>query len=74
MVQLIIKVEDDYGNWKYVYVPDNDIMLEGESHNFVSSNDIRMVLNAYRTGKLQLFPWCSKNFKDRYTIRKDIRL
>ena len=68
------KAEDDYGKWNYVLVPDNDIMLEGESHNFVSSNDIRMVLNAYRTGKLQLFPWGSKDFKDRYKTRKDIRL
>lgn len=68
------KVEDDCGKWKYVVVPDNDIMLEGESHNFVSSNDIRMVLNAYRTGKLQLFPWGSKDFMDRYKTSKDIRL
>lgn len=68
------QVEDDYGNLSYVYVPDNDIMLEGETHNYVSCNDVRMVLDAYKTGKLQFFPWGSKNYKDRYKVSKDIRL
>ncbi len=67
------QVKDDYGNKSYVYVPDNDIMLQGETHNYVSDNDIRMVLDAYRTGKLQLFPWGSKNLRDRHKVTKDIR-
>lgn len=67
------QVEDDYGNESYVYVPDNDIMLQGESHNYVSDNDVRMVLEAHRTGKLQLFPWGSKCFRDRHKVSRDIR-
>lgn len=67
------QVKGDCGNEYYVYVPDNDIMLQGETHNYVSDNDVRMVLEAHRTGKVQLFPWGSKNFQDRHKVTKDIR-
>ncbi|MDD4189405.1 MAG: hypothetical protein PHX37_04900 [Eubacteriales bacterium] len=67
------QVEDENGNRNCVYVPDNDIMLQGEAHNHVSDNDIRMVLNAYKTGKVQLFPRGCKNIKDRRKVNKDIR-
>jgi len=58
-------VNDSYGSNYDVYVPNNDIMLEGASQNYVYSNDIRMVLDAYRTGEVQLYPWGSKDYNKR---------
>jgi hypothetical protein len=46
-------------------------MLQGEAHNYASNNDIRMVLNAYKTGRPQLFPWGSKNIRDRHKVNKE---
>jgi hypothetical protein len=58
-------VNDDYGSNYDVYVPNNDIMLEGAAQNYVYSNDIRMVIEAYRTGEVQLYPWGSKDYNKR---------
>lgn len=67
-------VTDEYGSNYTVYVPNGDIMLEGESYNYVTSNNIRMVLDAYSTGRLQLYPWGTKNWNDRLDLTGDVRV
>lgn len=56
------EVIDPYGNPIFVRVPNGDIMLDNQ---FVTDNDIRMVLEAYRTGEIQTFPYSSKIKKNR---------
>ncbi|NLP14225.1 MAG: hypothetical protein GX383_07120, partial [Clostridium sp.] len=55
-------VEDRYGNKYRVKVPDDDMMICNKK---VSSTDIMMVLDAWTQGRIQYFPWGTKNKKER---------
>lgn len=55
-------IKDNKGDSVTVTVPDNDMMIYNGK---VSDNDMRMVLEAYETGKQQFFPWGSKEWDSR---------
>ena len=65
IINLLIKS----GNNSLVYVPDDDIMLGRGTNNVnnVTSNNIRMVLEAYRKNRPVFYPGSSKRFVDRRT-------
>jgi hypothetical protein len=52
-----------YNDERYeVWTPDDDMMITNQN---VSANDIRMVLDAWRTGKPQFFEWGSRDWDSR---------
>jgi len=56
-------VEDRYGKPYTVEVPNDDIMIGGKN---VTSNDVRMVLDAWTQGEVQYFPWGTKDPNQRF--------